>query len=66
MLCIAKIKLHQKILSSIMSKIEHNTSISKRISDSRKDDLLNEELFSYDLKQDYISLVKADIHESDL
>ena len=49
-----------------MSKIEHNTSISKRISDSRKDDLLNEELFSYDLKQDYISLVKADIHESDL
>ena len=49
-----------------MSKIAHNTSISKRISDSIKDDLLNEELFPYDLKQDYISLVRADIHESDL
>ena len=47
-----------------MSKIEHNTSISKRISDSRKDDLLNEGLFPYDLKQYYISLLRADINES--
>ena len=31
-----------------------------------KDNLLNEELFPYDLRQDYVSLLRSDIPESDL